>query len=167
MDFNTWLHKVIETQNLCNEYKDKALHATSKVQLMRLAMDANGASYLCEMQAKGIPLSYDVIINKFGSYINGRYIAEFKNERSNGYTSSIYCHFSDPNRIDVQTTLCTLLACKSDVYIGDNDFVRLYVDSNCELSIHCPISSRCIVEYWGDAKIVDCLDGGRIDFVKH
>ena len=167
MDFNSWLHKVIETGNLCNEYKDKALDASSKLQLMRLAMDSNGCSYLCEMQSKGIELSYDAICDKFRSYINARYVAEYKNDKGNGYTSAIYCRFSDDNRIDIQTTLTTILGCKCDVWVGENDFVRIYADKNCELAIHCPITSRCIVEYWGNAKIVDCLVGGKVELVAH
>ena len=58
MEFHEWLNTCIKTGNLCDAYKDKALDAKSKLALMRLALDANGCSYLCEMQAKGYPLSY-------------------------------------------------------------------------------------------------------------
>ena len=57
MEFHEWLNTCIKTGNLCDAYKDKALDAKSKLALMRLALDSNGSSYLCEMQAKGYPLS--------------------------------------------------------------------------------------------------------------
>lgn len=164
MDFRTWLQKVISTGNLCDVYKEKALDATSKLALMRLCLDANGCSYLCEMQAKGYPLSYETIKREFNAYINGRYVAEYKNERNNGYTSAIYCNVDD---IKVNTTLTTIMGCKCDVWVGENDFVRLYVDSNSDIVLHIPKSSRCIIEYWGDAKIRELDCDGKVELIKH
>lgn len=153
MDFNIWLQNVIKSGNLCREYKEKATMARSKMDLIRLCFDANGASYLQEMQKKGFELPYEVICSKFGSYINGKYIAEFKNDNGYSYTSSLYCCFSDSNYIDIQTTITSILGCKSAIRVRENDFVRLYVDKNCELIIDCPASSCCIVEYWEGASI--------------
>lgn len=169
MNFTTWLHKVVESGNLCDAYKDKALEAKSKLALVKLCLDSNGASYLCEMQAKGFALPYETINNTFRSYINGRYIAEFKNDKGNGYTSCIYCCFSDSTDIHIETTITTILGCKSDVWVGENDFVRIYADSNCDLAIHCPKTSRCIVEYWDGAKIVNIDErfGGNVELIKH
>ena len=134
---------------------------------MRLALDANGCSYLCEMQSKGYPLSYETICSKFRAYINGRYVAEFKNDKGNGYTSSIYCCFSDFADIHIETTITTILGCKCDVWVGKNDFVKVYADSNCELTIHCHETSRCIIEYWDGAKIeVDEHLGGKVELIK-
>ena len=164
MEFHEWLNTCIKTGNLCDVYKDKALDAKSKLALMRLALDANGSSYLCEMQAKGYPLSYETICNRFRSYINGRYVAEYKNERGNGYTSAIYCNVDD---IEVNTTLTTIMGCKCDVWVGENDFVRLYVDSNSDIVLHIPKSSRCIIDYWGDAKIRELDCDGKVELIKH
>lgn len=172
MEFHEWLNSVIKSGNLCDAYKDKALDAKSKLALVRLCLDSNGASYLCEMQAKGYPLSYETICSKFRSYINSRYIAEFKNEKGNGYTSCIYCCFSDSSDINIETTITTILGCKSDIWVRENDFVRIYADSNCDLAIHCPKTSRCIVEYWDGANIrlLDCYDLkglGNVELIKH
>ena len=81
MKFKEWLNKVIETGNLCSSYKDKALDAKSKKALIDLCLDSNGVSYLMEMESKGISLSYETILSEFKSYLNGRYIAEYKNEK--------------------------------------------------------------------------------------
>lgn len=164
MDFNTWINKVIESGNLCVEYKAKVDDAKSKLQLMHLCLDSNGSTYLCEMQEKGYPLPYEVINKEFRSYINGRYNAEFKNDKGNGYTSSIYCCYAEDELL-IDTTLTTMLGCNTDVYIRPNDFVKIYADKNCELHISCPDSSRCIVEYWNGAQIF--VHRGVVEMIKH
>lgn len=164
MDFNTWINKVIESGNLCVEYKEKVDNAKSKLELVRCVLDANGSSFLQEMQAVGFQLPYDVICNIFRSYINGRYKAEFKNEKGNGYTSSIYCCYAEDELL-IDTTLTTMLGCNTDVYIRPNDFVKIYADKNCELHISCPDSSRCIVEYWDGARIF--VHRGVVEMIKH
>jgi hypothetical protein len=153
MLFKDWINEVIKSGNLCSHYTEKVQDAPSKRRLVDLCLDPNGVSYLQEMQAKGMGLAYETILTEFKSYINGRYIAEFKNEKGNGYTSSIYCCYFDSDTINVNTTLVSLLGCKSKVNIAENDFVRICVDKNCELIVNCPQSSRCIIEYWGNAKI--------------
>ena len=169
MRYSEWIKSVIESGNLCGAYQDKTMNAKSKLDLVRICLDANGASYLCEMQAKGIPLPYETICKEFKSYINGRYVAEFKNEKGNGYTSCIYCCFSDSTDINIETTITTVLGCKSDIWVRENDFVRIYADSNCDLAIHCPKTSRCIVEYWDGAKIINIDErfGGKVELIKH
>lgn len=151
-NFKEWLALLKENGLLCDVYCDKVDNAKSKLELVRCCLDANGANFLQEMQAAGFPLPYEVICSVFHSYINGRYIAEFKNERGSFYNSSIYCCFDDSD-IEINTTLTTLLGCSTEIYIKDNDFCKIYVDRNCEIIVNCPLSSRCIIEYWGDAKI--------------
>lgn len=164
MDFKTWINTVIKTGNLCEDYKVKVDDANSKKQLLDIVLDANGVSYLCEMETKGYPLPYETIHRQFGSYINGRYKAEYKNEKGNGYTSSIYCCYAEEEML-VDTTLTTMLGCNTDVYIRENDFVRIYADKNCELHISCPPSSRCIVDYWDGAHVV--VHKGNVELIKH
>lgn len=167
MEFYEWLNNVIKNGLLCDAYKDMALDAKSKLALMRLCLDSNGASYLCEMQAKGYPLSYETICDKFGAYINARYIAEFKNEKNNGYTSSIYCCFSDSDQITIETTITTLLGCKAEIWVKENDFVQLYADKNCELVIHCPLTSRCNIDYWKGSKVVVVDNQDKVLLTEH
>ena len=164
MDFKTWINKVIESGNLCGEYKDKVDDAKSKKQILDIVLDANGSSFLQEMQAKGMPLPYETINNEFRSYINGRYKAEFKNDKGNGYSSSLYCCYAEDELL-IDTTLTTMLGCNTDVYIRNNDFVKIYADKNCELHISCPESSRCIVEYWDGARIF--VHRGVVEMIKH
>lgn len=168
MRFQEWINEIISSGLLCGAYTAKVDEAKSKARLMDLCLDANGASWLCEMDAKGMPLPYDTILNEFKPYLNGRYVGKFYNKSGKlGYTSSIYCCFSDYDSIDIQTTLTTFLGCKSEIWVSGNDFVRIYADKNCELVVYCPPTSRCIVEYWNGAKIIDGLLGGKVELIAH
>lgn len=154
MDFENWISNIIESGNLCSGYADKVLKAQSKLQIVRTVLDANGCSWLQEMDKKGMPLPYSVILSEFKNYINGNYIAEFRNERGSGYSSAIYCCFSDGNRIDVTTTLLTMLGCGGgiELHIAENNFCHIYLDRNCDVKIFCPESARVIVDMWEGAK---------------
>lgn len=151
MKFSEWITKVIESGLLCEAYTDKVEEAKTKKRLMDIVLDSNGQSYLCEMQAKGMALPYETITTEFKSYINGKYKAEFSKGDRVFYTSCLYCCYDDS--VDVDTTATVLLGCKCDVNIKDWDFVKLYVDTNCDITINCPENARCLVESWGNAKI--------------
>lgn len=166
MTFDEWVNTAIESGCMCEGYSNMVSSAKSKLQMMRIVLDANGIGYLQEMQEKGHCLPYETILSEFKRYINGNYIAEFRNERGSGYTSTMYCCYSDGNRIDVVTTLATFLGCSNvELHIAENNFAHIYLDKNCDVSIHCPISARCIVDYW-DGAIVRCPDKNVI-LVKH
>lgn len=154
MTFNEWIEIVTKKGYLCDEYKNKVDQAMSKKQIMDIALDANGSEYLPKLRNVNLSLPYEIICNEFRSYINGKYIAEYKNGRGNGYTSSIYCCYNDNNALLVETTVITLLGCKCLIRVKENDYVKINADCNCELVIDCPTTSRCVVEYWGNAKIV-------------
>ena len=166
MTFDEWVNTAIESGCMCEGYSNMVSSAKSKLQMMRIVLDANGIGYLQEMQGKGHGLPYETILSELKRYINGNYIAEFRNERGNGYTSTMYCCYSDGNRIDVVTTLATFLGCSNvELHIAENNFAHIYLDKNCDVSIHCPISARCIIDYW-DGAIVRCSDKNVI-LVKH
>ena len=145
--FEEWVRKIVDADELCASYYKKVSKAMSNKQLIDIAMDSNGISYLCEMQAKGIALPYEVITKRFGSFINGRYISEHKNERGNGYSSCIYCCFQ--GHIKAETTLIMLLGCAATVIVKANHIIQIYCDKNTELNICCPSTSKAIVHYWG------------------
>lgn len=169
METTKWLHRVIDAGLLCGNYKTMALEAKSKIALMDIVLDSNGASYLCEMQAKGFPLSYETILDEFKAYINGKYIAEYKNEKGNGYTSCVYCCYYESDEIHIHTTNTTILGCKAKIYVKPYDFVQIHADKNCELEIFCPETSRIKIDYW-DGAIIEVNNSdycGRVDMIKH
>lgn len=147
-----WIENIIENGALCGNYTDKVNEAKSKLQLFRLCCDANGANFLMEMQAKGMPLPYETMTKEFASYINGRYIAEYRNEKGNGYTSCLYC-CHDRETIFVDTTLCSVLGYTGRIVVAKNNFAKIYLDKNCDVQIELQDGARSIVEYWKGAKV--------------
>ena len=145
--FEGWLYCIRESGNLCNEYCDKVDNSLSNKQLVDICLDANGVSFLPQMEAKGTPLPYEVITRRFGSFINGRYTAQHETSKGKYYTSSIYCCFQ--GNINAETTLLTLLGCDCSVLVKDNHIIQIYCDKNTELDICCPTTSKAIVHYWG------------------
>lgn len=167
MTFSEWIKIVAKKGYLCDEYKDKVDKALSKKQIMDIALDANGSEYLPKLQCVNLSLPYDIICKSFNSYINGRYIAEYKNGRGNGYTSSMYCCYSDDDAVVVETTVITFLGCKCVVRVKKNDYVKINADCNCELIIDCPPTARSVVEYWGDAKIEVIGNYGNVELINN
>lgn len=145
--FEQWIERIVSCDDLCASYYEKVNKSVSNKALMDIVTDANGMSFLPQMEAKGTPLPYEVITKRFGSFINGRYIAEHKTEKSRSYTSAIYCCFQ--GNINAETTLLTLLGCDCSVLVKDNHIIQIYCDKNTELEICCPSTSKAIVHYWG------------------
>lgn len=152
MKTSEWLSNIIENGALCSNYANKVNEAKSKLQLFRLCCDANGANFLMEMQKKSMPLPYETITKEFASYINSRYVAEYRNEKGNGYTSTLYCCY-DKDNIFVDTTLCSVLGYTGRIVIAKNNFAKIYLDQNCNVQVELQEGSRAIVEYWKGAKV--------------
>ncbi len=152
MKTTEWIENIIKNGALCGNYTDKVNGARSKLQLFRLCCDSNGANFLMEMQEKGMPLPYETICKEFASYINGRYVAEYRNEKGNGYNSMLFCCFSG-EKININTTLCSVLGCVGRIVIAKNNFAKIYIDKNCDVQIELQDGARCIVEYWKGAKV--------------
>ena len=74
MEIRDWLLDLWKMGLLCDEYKNLVCNAASKRQIMDIVLDANGISFLQEMQSEGHALPYEYILEKFGPYLNGRYI---------------------------------------------------------------------------------------------
>lgn len=166
MDFKEWINKVIDSGALCANYTDKVNDAKSKRELMQIVLDPNGVSYLMKMQSQGLALPYETIVKTFGSYINGRYVAEYKNEKGNGYTSKIYCCF-DEDTILVDTTLCSILGYKGTIVIDKNNFPKIYLDKNCDVKIVLGDGIRAIVEYWKGAKVVVMGNYDKVELIEN
>ena len=117
MTFSEWINKVMASGHLCEEYTNKVHEARSKKALMDIVLDANGSSYLCEMDSQGITLPYEPILKEFGAYINARYVAEYEGKNGGHYNSCIYCCY-DEDVCFVETTCVTMLGCKTNVRLS-------------------------------------------------
>lgn len=159
--FEEWIKKITLADELCASYYDKVKKSVSNKQLVDIVTDANGVSYLPSMEQKGMPLPYEVITSRFGSFINGRYTAEHNSKNGHPYSSQIYCCYH--GKIDMSVTLLTLLGCTCSVYVAENHICQIYLDKNCDVNIACPSSSKAIVHYWGDK---EPEYSGNVEFVK-
>lgn len=165
--FNDWVKEIMGSGNLCEGYSERLERAASNKQIMDIVLTSNGCSYLMETDSKGITLPYDVICSRFKYYINGRYKAEFANDKGNGYSTEMYCCFN--GNVLAETTLLCLLGCDVTLTIKENDFVKVYCDKNTKLILDVPESSRIIIEYWGsfDFDYKDGVINNNVEFVKH
>lgn len=152
METRDWLNKIMNAGFLCGAYTNKVNDAKSKKQLIDVCFDANGINFLCEMQEKGVPLPYETICREFASYINGRYVAEYRNEKGHGYTSKLYCRYNEPE-IVVDTTVCSILGYKGTIVVAKNNYAKIYIDKNCDVKIKLEEYAKANVEYWKGAKV--------------
>lgn len=163
-----WLNDIIYSGLLCEEYTKKVKEAHGKRALFDIVCDSNGISFIPEMMSKGKVLSYSDIKSEFGNYINGRCkpkIEYIDGDRVCWYTSALYCDCSD-DRIDVDTTLACFLGCCNDVYLKENSYTRLYVDTNSVLTINVPTYCKCVVYCYGNASVIVRGESGNLRVVK-
>lgn len=146
-----WINNEIVANNLICDEIDKIRAAKSKKQLFEVCCGAKGIDFLPMMRSKGHPLSYDVINEEFGRYINGKHKPDF------GYTSAIYCKHNE--NIHIDTTVVCLLSCDCELIVAENNVTQIVVDQNSKIRIFCPKSSKVIVEYFCDIDDIEIIDG--------
>lgn len=165
METLDWLQKIIKSGNLCEEYTHKVEFAKSKKQIADVAFDYNGASFLCEMQERGMPLNYRVIKKEFAPFINGKYISENITKSGAKYSVSIWCECED-YEVEVNTTVATFLGCELDVVIPKNKCVIIFADAKCKIRIFCMDNASCNVYYWGEAQVENPKNNNKIKIKK-
>lgn len=147
MTFVEWLEVVKGRGLICDKYMPMVLSARSRKQFMDIALDVNGISFLCDMIDEGSGLPYDVMLDEFVAYINGRYI-HVNSSTSGSYSASMYCQVLSPREITASTTLLGIFGCKCDIHIPKNHIVQLCVDSNSDVNIILEPNSKCYVDLW-------------------
>ena len=141
-----WIDSLIDNRKVCGDYADKVDGAISRAQMMDIVLDANGISFIPEMESKGYELPYESIISEYGGFVNGRY-----KRSKDGYTSSMYVLCEDD--VDVDTTITCFLGCKCWVILPEFSFREIYLDKNCDVKLSVPSSSRVSIHTWEGAKI--------------
>ena len=123
---------------LCEEYTDKWTAAKSKKQLLDVALDANGLSYVANAVAKGY-LTAGYICSAFAPFINGKYVRD-----KDGYTSALYCSDGKENCVaEINATTTALLAID---FIGT---INIPKNRICEIHL---VNSKCYVR--GEGKVI-------------
>lgn len=105
---------------LCSSYSDAWDKCETKEDLIRLATDSNGASFLCDGATFGWGVPPEFIADKFKDYVNGNYKVEH-----NGYTSELYVNYK--GTITAGSTVMILIGCKGKVYIPKFHVCKAYV----------------------------------------
>lgn len=130
---------------LCEEYTDKWTSAKSKKQLIDIALDANGLSFVANAVAKGY-LTAEYICEAFAPFNNGKYVRD-----KDGYTSALYCG-EDTNEISATETALLVIDFVGDIYIPENRICEIHlVNSKCYIVS----KGKANVYTYGDTKIIN------------
>lgn len=135
---------------LCEQYTSKWGSAKSKKQLIDLALDANGLSYVATAITKSYGLTAEYISNSFSPFINGKYIRE-----KDGYTSALYCFCADKRdlaEIVASTTAVLVIGFKGTIRIPKNRICELHL-VNC--TCHVEGEGRCDAYIYGSTNILN------------
>lgn len=132
-------------RNLCGNYSSMWDKASDREQLVRLATDSNGISYMCESMENGWGLSPDFIRKNFTEWCDGREI------RHKGYKSAMLCEYTGGYVSKVTELLVigcnginiTLSSTISEVYICQNSRVTFDLSDNCTATVHLYGNSNC------------------------
>lgn len=114
--------------NLCAEYTQIWDSCKSNKQLVDMAFGAKGADYLCDTIAKGWGISPEYLCQRFGSFINGRYVSN-----QNGYTSKMYCMFD--GSITADTTIVTLIDSVVVLNVPNTSICEVYCTGKCKITV--------------------------------
>lgn len=164
MTFKEWLSFVLDKGLICERYLPMVGAARSRKQFMDVVLDANGMAFLCDMRLQGYELPYETIESEFRAYLNGRYIHS-KASASGNYTATMYCGVYVPSEITINTTLTGLFGCHCIVNVPNNVSCQIYVDSNSDIELHIPPTSKCYMEVWRGGSCVHT--GGGDVYIKH
>lgn len=132
---------------LCEEYTDKWTAAKSKKQLLDVALDANGLSFVANAVAKGY-LTAGYICSDFFPFINGKYI-----RHKEGYTSALYCSCGNDNDLtafEAKTTALLVINFVGTITIPKNRICEMHL-VNCKCCIKS--EGRGNVYLYGDTDI--------------
>lgn len=110
---------------LCDRYSQLWQSAHSKRQLMDIALDANGVSFVAEAVADGSFLTEEYIAKEFEHFLNGQYVRK----NGQGYTSALYLGKND---ITIQYALNLIIGCKGTLFITRPCEIHL-VNSNVQI----------------------------------
>lgn len=129
--------------DLCSEYSQKWDECKSYKQVIDMALDVKGVDYLCDTISKGWGITYDVILDKFGNFINGKYISH-----QDGYTSKMYCDYEGD--VETNTTLICLISSNIVLSLLPNSLCEVYVTGKCNIEVKG--DGRCVFVCYGNEK---------------
>jgi hypothetical protein len=140
-------------KGLCQNYTNMWSDDKSKLQLFKLACDANAVEFMAKSYSEGWGLSSEYITDKFKAYINGKYICEYKNDKGNGYNSTILCKYEE-EVFNVNTTLLCVLESDVQLKIDGYHICKIYIAGNSHIDIKLGEKSICYVYVYGEEPMI-------------
>ena len=123
-------------RNLCTDYTNRWNSAQDEDDLVRMAIDANGISYMCHSIANGWGLNVEYLSNRFKNYINGNKVYKYINKKGNGYSSELLCCYGgiSGERFEVRSTQICVINSKVVLSIPACAYVEVHaVNSKIEV----------------------------------
>lgn len=112
----------------CKEYSLKVMHAKSKIEIFKAALEVQSVEFLCKAIDEGWGITSDEICADFAPYINGKCVYDEE------YTSELYCRFN--GEIKAKSTVYCLI--DSDCVLNLEEewrLCKLYVVGDSHIKI--------------------------------
>ena len=162
MKTREFIQHLLDADLICSLYKDRVAEAHSKSAIAEMVADANGGEFVCSMIAHGNELDYEDAEEYFKHHFNDRRIFEY----AEGYTSQVYCNWSE-DRILVKTAQVTLLGCTDvDVFVPSHSCAVINIDPNTTARISAAGGSRVACVYWGEPPVVEGAGARHVKLIK-
>lgn len=137
-------------RSLCSDYTNKWNSAQTEDDLVSIAIDANGISYMCHSIANGWGLDVDYLSNRFKNYINGNKCYKFFNEKGNGYSSELLCCYggADGKHFVSRSTQICIINSKVILSVPPCAYIEVHT-VNSEIEVVTGIKSLVEVVVYG------------------
>lgn len=110
----------------CKEYALKIMHAKSKMEVFKAALEVQSVEFLCKAIDEGWGITSDEICRDFAPYINGKYV--FKD----GYSSEMYCRFN--GEIKAESTMYCFIDCNVVLNIEEDwRMCKIFIAGNSHI----------------------------------
>lgn len=146
--------KNAQSKGICEKYLSLWDNCVSKREMFDLACRIEPSYYLVKSISEGWGVSPEYIKEHFSHFINGRYVAELKNEKGGEYTSQLWCCEKQGSAILFNTSLYTILDCNIDIFIKDNSVCRVIADKDSVIRLHLGNDCAVLVETDSDNVLV-------------
>lgn len=173
MRLNDIIQTAIDSGKVCDHYLSSLREASSLKAVMDILMDVNGLDWLSRNSVIDSLDLRDELYNLCPKFINGRYIAEYKNAGGNGYTTSLYVgphkwgeyqSEEDYMQIEAKSTIVCLLRAHGQIAIPKNSFAEIYADSDTFVLLRLEKDAKCIVNVRGAGEVIfDSTSPNTID----
>lgn len=140
----------VEVHGLCGRYRALWDGADGVESLFRLALDANGMSFMAEAMGSVHGLSVVWVRRHFGDYVDGGYVVEH-----NGYSGCWLCGAVDGGSYVVRSTQLLLSGCDKVIVVPRGRFVVVHVCAGSRVRLACAGRCRLYVYGEGNEVIVD------------